>query len=829
MGQSPQLVTPFQPGARVGHYEILEEAGRGGMGVVYRARDLTLGRMVALKCPSRSGGADKDQGRRFLHEARAASRLSHPNIVPVFEVFEDQGRPWLAMELVEGTSLRGLLGSGRPLPVREILRHGEALASALQAAHERNVIHRDVNPNNIMMTADGRAVLTDFGLARFTRSSEESSTQTRDSSEGDGAGTPCYMSPEQALGKPLDTRTDIFSLGTVLYEMCTGQHAFPGRGPEVMDALLHREPAPISRFTYEVPEELVRIIRKALCKRPDERYQTAGELLADLRALGRQLDHSAYVEERAVEPRPRPLRWLLAAAGAAALAALVYSRDPRVTPEQQHIRLAILPPENLAVSPATEGWPELIQALYVRELTGVEKLGVLDPLTLNTVLETSFGSRRPRRSEAVYRALAATRPSFIIDGSITSMREGYRIQSNLMNPERGEVEFSQDVLIHGEDVLDAAVATLSRQMLGYLQVNVLHASGDQELRPWLPHRPRNLEAVKAFLQGNEFSLRMEPGARKYMKRAIELDPTFVSPRLWLISGFVMERDFAAASEHYRYLQGVEATTSPFEQAMIGWAGAYISEDHAAQARHLEIALQYSPDNNLLLFMLGEARFRMDDFEGSLAALAPLAQRKWPYPNLYTLQAASLLALGRWEEAGRALRSALPNGHVDPDVYAMLAALALRQGDADEAERYRRLHIVRSKEVGASAAAVSESLAVHLLRVGLYERAAESLRTALAFGSRTTQYHDFLAEAFYRSEKAVETMRVYSAALDGRPGWSDAHLVLARIKEARGDNRDAVRHYEAFLAAEPTGSVADGIRQRFDALRASAGAETAARR
>ena len=308
----------FTPGTRIGHYEILGELGRGGMGVVYRAHDEALGRDVALKSPLPEQATEDDR-RRFLTEARAASRISHPGIVPIFEAFEARGRPWLAMALAEGRPLREVLAERAPLPLEDVVRHGLSLAEALEAAHAKHVLHRDVTPNNIFVAAGDRVVLMDFGLARFfIPPGEESRASTRgsDSSDQGVAGTLGYMSPEQLLGRPLDAATDLFALGAVLYEMATGVRAFPGRNSgEITDATLHRDPAPIARFVHDVPPELERILRKALTKRPDERHASARDLLVDLRALQRKMQSGQTTPP---EP-PVGRRWARSRAAAAAV------------------------------------------------------------------------------------------------------------------------------------------------------------------------------------------------------------------------------------------------------------------------------------------------------------------------------------------------------------------------------------------------------------------------------------------------------------------------------------------------------------------------------
>jgi len=322
------MESPVRPGGRVAHYQVLAEIGRGGMGVIFRARDSKLNRDVALKCPWPRLAADASVRERFLREARAASQLSHPNIVPIFQILNWSGLPWLAMELVEGSSLRALLKEQGPLPLRQSLACAEGLADALRAAHAKGIIHRDINPNNILVRSDGWPLLTDFGLARvFTSEAADPDADTaseRLTREGHVVGTRGYMSPEQILGKPLDPRSDIFSLGAVLYEMCTGKRAFEGdTAVGANEAILNREPVAMSRIDGSVPEELERIVGKALAKRPEERHVDARELHSDLVSFRRQVESEEFAppSARAVRARRR-LAWAAGVAVVAAVAGL---------------------------------------------------------------------------------------------------------------------------------------------------------------------------------------------------------------------------------------------------------------------------------------------------------------------------------------------------------------------------------------------------------------------------------------------------------------------------------------------------------------------------
>ena len=287
---------PEMKGRIISHYQVLDTLGQGGMGVVYLAEDIKLRRKVALKFLSEQLADDRQACDRFLVEARAASALNHSHICTLYEIGEIDEGPFIAMELVEGHTLEHLI-NGKPLKTDTVISLGIQVADALDAAHAKGIIHRDIKATNVMVSNRGEAKVMDFGLAKFsaaqplTRPDDIDTSLTGASSitaTGCLVGTWAYMSPEQIRGEELDTRTDLFSLGIVLYQAATGQLPFPGdTALTKLDAILNREPCAPVRLNPGLPVELERIIAKALEKDRDLRYQTAAELQADLKRLQR--------------------------------------------------------------------------------------------------------------------------------------------------------------------------------------------------------------------------------------------------------------------------------------------------------------------------------------------------------------------------------------------------------------------------------------------------------------------------------------------------------------------------------------------------------------
>ena len=490
----------MQIGQTFGSYQILAKVGQGGMGEVYRARDTRLGRDVALKILAGAYTQDQDRIRRFRQEATAASALNHPGILTIHEAGDADGCQFIATEFVDGETVRQILNQRGRVPLNEALAIAVQVAAALAAAHKAGIVHRDIKPENVMVRPDGYVKLLDFGIAKLTERPDESPdtdqitrtlSQTRD---GVIVGTVPYMSPEQARGAAVDARSDIWSLGCLLYEMLAGRSPFAGpTTSDVLVGILDKEPAPLTAPPHNIPAECDWIITKTLRKNADERYQKTEELLSDVRRLQEKLALESH-QERALPPPPRPSR-PSSRIGAAVLAALLiagaigavwYWRPRPASSSTTTARsLAVLPLKSLDAGDNYLG------------------LGIADAVIRRT---SQTGGMIVRPTSAIQRymaedvdALTAARQlsaDVVLEGSVQRAGDRLRVSVNLLRVGDGASLWADSFDLRTTDIFEIQ-DRVAREVASHLQLRI-----DPAQQARLGRRPTtNPQAYRVLPEG----------------------------------------------------------------------------------------------------------------------------------------------------------------------------------------------------------------------------------------------------------------------------------------------------------------------------------------
>jgi serine/threonine-protein kinase len=617
-------------GTRFDRYKVCSLLGKGGMGEVYLAQDTQLDRTVALKILSADLAADQQRMRRFIQEAKAASTIHHPNIAHVYEIGESDGMRFIAMEHIEGKPLDAEI-SGHPLDMARIINVGAQVADALDEAHSKGITHRDIKPSNIIVTPRGQAKVLDFGLAkvRATRSDIVASdlpTQIKTDS-GLVMGTVEYMSPEQALGRDVDHRTDIFSLGVTLYEMATGKRPFTGAtATETIDRIAHAQPEAIARFNYDVPAELERIVRKCLEKDQERRYQTARELEIDLQNLQRVRAAMTPGAEALARPKRRGFRpaHLIIAATILVLFGLGYYlfiRRDKTTGDAggKNIEsIAVLPLVNASNDPNMEYLSDGITENIINSLSQLRVLRVIPRTTVIRYKGQNIDPQKIGRELGVRAVLTGKviqrDDTLVIQVDLVDITEGSQLWGGKYNRKFSDIFQAQD--------------EIAKEIVEKLRLKL---SGEQE-KLLTKHYTENTEAYKLYLQGKYYGSKWtEEGWKKsleYYNRAIDIDPNYALAYTGLADSYVRLGLFGAMPQKEAYPRAKAAALKALQlddslaeaHASLGFVKELYDWDFAGAKSAIKRAIEINPNNAGAHGLYGYHLIHMGQFDEAIAEM-----------------------------------------------------------------------------------------------------------------------------------------------------------------------------------------------------------------
>jgi tetratricopeptide (TPR) repeat protein len=792
-------------GTRLGPFEIVALLGAGGMGEVYRARDTRLGRQVAVKLLPPEFASDPRRVELLRQEARAASTLNHPNILTVHDIGIHEGAPFIVTEFLEGRTLRERLQSA-PMRPREVLGIAAQIAEGLAAAHGKAIVHRDIKPENVFLAESGHAKILDFGLAKVLAGSQPeprdpAATSLGSTGLGGIQGTVPYMSPEQARGESLDHRSDIFSLGVVLYEMATGRRAFArDTAADSLAAILREELPQPATLQPDLPPALSRTIMHCLEKKPEERFQSARDLAFELRAI------LAESGEQPSVPTARPARSagrlrLIGALSAAVLllaaGALLWQgqrgEHPSASLAPQRIAVAVF--ENHTGDATLDPLGRMASDWIIQGLSRVEGCEIVSSLSI-LLAQPGEGSSRSVSRDPLQALARETGAGTIVSGDYLLAGDSLRFQARVTDATHDRLLYAlEPVAAPRSSPLDA-IDALRQQVMGALAVRGLPA------HLVVPQTPPRYDAYREFIAGFELLFTDDTAALGHFARATELDPGFLTPLYYEAYLRNEAGDLARVQEILRTLGEKRQVLPPFARHWLDVMTAYSEHRFPEALQHLRAALNVAPKDPLTVLWIGYMARASNRPREAIAALRDLDVRAWPDHPMGSTRAlnlcSSLHMLGQYEREQHEARAACKQypGHLE-----------LRSADARALAALGRIGEVRSiidacaaeQPVAGTAGEVMLEAAAELRAhghreeaVSLAARAVEWFRGRLASEPGSDPWVAGLIDALRWAERWDEAYFLCRDACTRSPENARLYGILGGLAARRGQTEEAER-------------------------------------
>jgi len=781
-------------GKTVSHYRILEQLGAGGMGVVYKAEDTKLKRIVALKFLPPELTRDPEAKERFILEAQAAASLDHSNICTVYEIDEVDDNTFIVMAYIDGQSLKEKIASA-PLKIEESINIAIQIAEGLQEAHEKRIIHRDIKSSNIMFSSKGQTKITDFGLAKFAG-------QTKLTKTGTTVGTVAYMSPEQSRSLKVDQRTDIWSFGVMFYEMITGQLPFKGDYDQaVVYSIMNENPEPITGVRTGVPIELERIINKAMEKNPDERYQHVDEILVDLRTLVKECLSKIKSEDK--DPKSdfnekekpfkdikgkklKKLTFLMAAIATAVLLTVIIFFIQKQSSKFIDNRIVVVPFENKTGDESLDMLGQMaaemiIQGMsQIRELEAVPSISVMDAYSKESDKSSAFD------------IAAQNEAGILITGTYYLQGEDLYFRASIMDTEHEKlIESPSPVDGLSKDPV-SALKKLRDQILGALAIHFHYDI--QTGQTYIP----SFEAYKELKIGYELFLIDYAKARSHFYKAVEIDSAFTLPLRYIAVSYANQGKYAKSDSIFDIINKRRDELPLFDRVMLDWGMARNSGNMSKAMRFLKKAKELAPGSFIITYMIGLnakeqnlPRLTVDTYsEFEYERIAKKVGAEW----FFGILASALYMLKEYEEALDVIH--ISRQHF-PDYSSNLRYEVILQAALGQVQEVDRIidesHHLSGTAPGRVMFDAAKAFKVH----GHKDYAHEVLQRALTwYKSRTSGDHRYsIARILYWDEQWAEAKQVFEQLNQEYPDNQNYQGYTGIVATRMGEKEKANRIFE----------------------------------